>query len=131
MEQLLLRHQVERGMAVLLIYTMMPFYVPVEIASEEPVAPQLHCVLKEQNAIRVVIIHFLPVERKCEVWFVNACRQCRTPAAKDWRNDTLCSYLLEFLSVGGHPRGCSRLPVYSHDRRMYVVLDILVVIAVR
>lgn len=51
MEQLLLRHQVERGMAALLIYTMMPFYVPVEIAPEEPVAPQLHCVLKEQGMI--------------------------------------------------------------------------------
>ena len=106
---------------------MMPFYVPVKIAPEEPVAPQLHCVLKEQNAIRVVVILFLSIECKREVRLVSTSRQCRTPAAEDRRNNTLYSYLLGFLSIGGHPRGCSRLPVYSHDRRMYVVLDVLVV----
>lgn len=127
MEQLLLRHQVERGMAILLIYAMIPFYVPVKIAPEEPVAPLLHRVLEEQNAIRVVVIIFLSIERERKVWLVNACCQCRTPAAEGRRNDTLCSKLLELLGIGGHPRGCSRLPVYGHDRRMYVVLDVLVV----
>ena len=42
LEQLLLNHHVECGMAVLLVDAVMPFDVPIEIAAEKPIAFKFH-----------------------------------------------------------------------------------------